>query len=348
MGTLELAVVGLTGSGVGAVLGVPLVWRAARRSRDSRLVLIGTGLLGLSVVAAIISARLLGLLPATPGVNHSINLVGLCSYPFLYLYVRADAGRPLTARQGWWLWLPGALYAVFIAALAAAGADTRVPFLWLLPVMLAFTGLCAWAARWRDVPSGDPTVLSGRWIVVFFAVLNLAQIVRMLFGNVPLVPALIPAVVTAGFMGLVGLIAWRTVEQATPPRAPDSDARYSKSTIDRASAERLLAAIDRALSVDRLFADPDLTLSRLAAVVESTSHHVSEVLNRHGRVTFHDLLSRRRVEDVKAQLLEPANAKYTIEGIGASAGFGSRSALYGAFRRLEGMTPTEFRRRHSS
>jgi methylphosphotriester-DNA--protein-cysteine methyltransferase len=70
---------------------------------------------------------------------------------------------------------------------------------------------------------------------------------------------------------------------------------------------------------------------------------VSEVLNLHAKIGFHELVSRHRVADVKAQLLDPAADRFTIEGIGAAAGFGSRSAMYAAFRRIEGMTPTEFR-----
>jgi AraC-like DNA-binding protein len=114
--------------------------------------------------------------------------------------------------------------------------------------------------------------------------------------------------------------------------------------MDRESAELLLARVDRALAADRLFARPDLTLGRLATAVNSTPHQVSEVLNRFGSVTFHELLAHRRVADVKAQLLDPANDNFTIEGIGAAAGFRSRSALYSAFRKIEGMTPKEWRK----
>jgi hypothetical protein len=67
-----------------------MVWPFSRRPIDMRL--IGAGLLGLSLVAAIISARVVGLLPATTAVNHVLNLVGLVSYPFLYFYIRQDAG----------------------------------------------------------------------------------------------------------------------------------------------------------------------------------------------------------------------------------------------------------------
>jgi AraC-like DNA-binding protein len=72
---------------------------------------------------------------------------------------------------------------------------------------------------------------------------------------------------------------------------------------------------------------------------------VSEVINRYAGMSFHDLLTRRRVADVKVQLLDPANDRFTIEGIGAASGFGSRSAMYAAFRRVEGITPKEFRDR---
>jgi hypothetical protein len=34
---------------------------------------------------------------------------------------------------------------------------------------------------------------TGAWIVIFLAILNLSQIVRMLFGGVVLVPAIVPA-----------------------------------------------------------------------------------------------------------------------------------------------------------
>jgi AraC-like DNA-binding protein len=105
----------------------------------------------------------------------------------------------------------------------------------------------------------------------------------------------------------------------------------------------LLARVEEALSLNRLFADAGLTLGRLADGVGCTPHQLSEVLNRYANISFHELLNRRRVADVKVQLLDPSADRYTIEGIGASAGFGSRSALYAAFRRLEGMTPAEFR-----
>ena len=339
IGTVEFAVVGLTGSGIGTALGVPMVWPGANRPLATRLM--GGWLLALSAVAAVISARVIGLLPASAAVEHTINLLGFCAYPLLYLYIGEQARPTARFNDAWWLWLPAVAYIALLSVRSALGLNTRVAFVWILPVLLGFTALCASRLRIQNRPA--PGIVPAAWIVAFLVVLNVAQIVRMVFGHIEPVPALVPLTATAGFVSLVALVMWRTVE---PPAVVDvrlPRQRYEKSGLDHDAATVLLARVEVALSANRLFADPGLTLGRLAAAVDCTPHQLSEVLNRYASVTFHELLNRRRVADVKVQLLDPSADRYTIEGIGASAGFGSRSALYAAFRRLEGMTPAEFR-----
>lgn len=335
MGTLELAVVGLAGSGVGTALGLPMVWPRPRTPIDVRLM--GGWLLSMSLVAAIISARVLGYLPSTPGVNHVVNLVGLGSFPLLYLYVRQQTHPGLHTISPAWLWTPAALYALVWIVRSALGVNTRVPFQWMLPVVLGFTAACALQLRHRVGPSNAIVPATG--VVALLVLLNVAQVVRMLFGHIDPIPALVPLVVTAELVALVGVVAVRSIQG--PPVA--SPPRYDKSSLEEDAARALLSRVNTALSTDRLFANSDLTLGRLAQAVDCTPHQLSEALNRFAGMTFHDLLSRQRVADVKLQLLDPASDRFTIEGIGASAGFGSRSALYTAFRRLEGITPAEVR-----
>jgi len=343
MGTVELAMVGLAGSGVGTALAVPMVWPPRRAHRATEVRLMGWWLLAGSGLAALISARLLGLVPRTAAIEHAVNLIGLSAFPLLYLYVRELTGRPARIASAWWLWVPAGLYAAVLMARSALDTTTRVPFAWILPVALGCTALCAFAA-FRGRAEERPGIVSARWIVGSMAALNVAQVVRMQFGEVAPIPALVPVVMAGIFLVMVGLVA-RSALESPPAGGPDSSRpRYERSGLDEQAAARLFAGIERALSADRLFADPDLTLGRLAAAAGATPHQVSEALSRHER-TFHGLLSRRRVEDVKLQLFDPSADRFTIEGIGASAGFGSRSALYAAFRRLEGMTPAEFRAR---
>jgi AraC-like DNA-binding protein len=350
MGVQELAVVGLAGSGIGAVLGLPMAWPSGRRSADVRL--LGVATILLSAIAGLISARVAGLVPVSGLPEHAGNLLGLTALPLVVIYTRQATGATPLFRGVSLLWAPAIAYFAFLCAGTAIGSDTRVPFSRLLPVVLGFTAACAVQLWRRPAPRSSAMVPPG-WIVGFLAVVNVAQIVRMNFGHVELVRAVVPLVMSCGFVAMVAFVAWRSAaaRAESPAIAPASVAamdkavapRYEKSGLDEAVAPELLERIDRALAHERLFARADLTLADLARAAGSTPHQVSEALNRYAVVSFHELLNRRRVEDVKAQLVDPSNDRFTIEGIGASAGFGSRSALYAAFRRIEGMTPAAYR-----
>ena len=340
MGTHELAFVGLAGSSVGTVLSMPMVWPRARRSLDVRL--LGAAVLLMSAIAALISARLAGLVPASTAVEHAINFLGFCAFPVLVLYARNATDVAIALRAVAWWWAPAIGYLLVAGIRVVVEADSRVPFVWLLPFALGCTAFSI-ATLWGRGDAWRRGVVPAGWVVSFVLVLNVAQIIRMEFGYISLVRAVVPLVLSTGFLAIAGYAAWRTVAATTAVETHVASPRYERSGLEESVAPNLVARIDQALTHDRLFARADLTLAQLAAAVGATPHQVSEALNRYAGVSFHDLINRRRVEDVKVQLLDPASEAFTIEGIGASAGFGSRSALYAAFRRFEGMTPSAFR-----
>lgn len=340
MGAHELAFVGLAGSSLGTALGMPMVWPRGERSLDVRL--LGASVLLMAAIAALISARLAGLVPASTAVEHAINGLGLCTFPLLVLYTRYVCDASATLRRAAWWWLPAASYVAIVGGRALIGLETRVPFAYMLPIVLAFTTASLVILATRS-DRRRTAVVPAEWVVTFAVIVNAAQIARMEFSHIAVIRAVVPLALSTGFIAMAAFAAWRTVAATSGVTVASAAPRYERSRLEEAVASDLLARIDQALTRDRLFARADLTLADLAAAVGATPHQVSEVLNRYADVSFHDLINRRRVEDVKAQLRDPASDGFTIEGIGASAGFGSRSALYAAFRRFEHTTPTAFR-----
>ena len=342
MGTYELAFVALAGSGVGTALGLPMAWPRSDRPLDVRL--LGAAVLLMSAIAMLISARLAGLAPASAATEHAINLIGLGTFPLLLVYARQAVSATITPADAAW-WLPAAGYAAMIAGRSAFGVDTRIAFVWLAPIACGFTVASA-MTLWRGRRRRRTVVVPPEWVVGFIAVLNAAQLIRMEFGHVAPVRAIVPLVMSFGFAAMAGFAAWSASAKATVDKRAlpiAGPARYRRSGLDETTARALLARIDHALSRDRLYARIDLTLAHLASSISATPHQVSEALNRYAGASFTDVITRMRVDDVKAQLRDPVNDLFTIEGIGLSAGFGSRSALYTAFKRFEGVTPTQFR-----
>jgi AraC-like DNA-binding protein len=345
MGAHELAFVGLAGSGLGTALSLPMAWPRSGRPTDVRL--LGFSVLLTSMAAALISARLAGLAPSSAATEHTINLLGLSAFPMIVLYARYAAGAPLTPAHAAW-WIPAAGYAAVIGVRAVVDDTTRVPFVWLAPLVCCFT-IAAAITLWRHRDRRRDLVLPAESLVAFVAVLNVAQLARMEFGHIAVIRAIVPIVMSLGFVAIAAFATWSTFAKATADKsalaAAPAGGRYERSGLDERSARQLLARIGDVLEHDRLYTRVDLTLAHLAAAVNATPHQVSEALNRYAGSSFADVITRRRVEDVKAQLRDPVNDLFTIEGIGLSAGFGSRSALYTAFKRLERITPTQFRGR---
>lgn len=333
------AAAGLAGSTVGAAVAVPLL--GPFEARSTRVRVLGGILLGLALFAGLISARVLGIVSDLPAIDHLVNLVGLLTAPLAVVYVAEEA----ELRRRAWLWIPALAYLLGTLARVAFAADTGVPFIAILPVVLGFTAL-AIAFR-RSCPrarSDAATLISRDAVIGCLIVMNAAQIARWLFRGSPGTRALLPLVVTA----LVIAVSWKLAQKLpglTPLAAGPPLPKYEHSGLDAAHAREILDAALAALASNRRFADPALTLRSLAEAAHTTPHRLSEALNLHGGRSFNDLLNQTRVDDAKAQLLDPANDQFTIEGIAQASGFKSRSAFYTTFRRLEGATPAEFRSR---
>jgi AraC-like DNA-binding protein len=91
---------------------------------------------------------------------------------------------------------------------------------------------------------------------------------------------------------------------------------------------------------DRLYLDPNLSLTKLARHVRVASNHVSQTLNEALEETFFDYVNRWRIE---AALPHIAEGKETVLTIALDVGFNTRSTFYTAFKRVTGMTPRAYR-----
>lgn len=128
-----------------------------------------------------------------------------------------------------------------------------------------------------------------------------------------------------------------------PPtrEAPDiSVQKYRKSALNEADAARIVERLEQAMQDDRLYLDPNLSLTKLARHVRVASNHVSQTLNEAMNETFFDYVNRWRIE---AALPHIVKGQETVLTIALDVGFNTRSTFYTAFKRVTGMTPRAYR-----
>jgi len=133
----------------------------------------------------------------------------------------------------------------------------------------------------------------------------------------------------------------------TPP--PDtagdrSGPRYARSGLDRAQLPGMRARLEELMNVEKPWLENDLTLSELAGRAGQSPHHLSQLLNDEIGVSFFDYVNRRRVDEVRRCLADPAYADQTIMDIALASGFNSKASFNAVFKEMTGTTPSAYRR----
>jgi len=95
---------------------------------------------------------------------------------------------------------------------------------------------------------------------------------------------------------------------------------------------------------DDIFLDPGLNLSKMAALLNKPAYLVSRAINGQFRSTFPELLSKRRIARAEKLLLSAEGRNLTIEAIAYDSGFTTLSAFYAAFKKVNGITPAQYRK----
>ncbi len=97
---------------------------------------------------------------------------------------------------------------------------------------------------------------------------------------------------------------------------------------------------------DKLYLEPDLSLSKLSKRVGRNTQMISSVINQYAGRNFNDFINYYRIQNAKASLVNDESEKYTISSIAFDMGFSSLSSFNGAFKKFEGMTPSAYRKKH--
>jgi len=120
--------------------------------------------------------------------------------------------------------------------------------------------------------------------------------------------------------------------------------KYAKSGLNAAQIEELKCRLESTMQTEKAFLRSDLTLPKLAAAVDCSVNHLSQVINSGFGMSFFRYLNQHRIEYAKTLLSEYGGHNGAILNVAFAAGFNSNSAFYAAFKKYIGQTPAQFRR----
>jgi AraC-like DNA-binding protein len=112
-----------------------------------------------------------------------------------------------------------------------------------------------------------------------------------------------------------------------------------KKQVDEVLKTKLLAFME----TDKPYLDAELTLSGLAQKLNISRGKLSELINEGIGSNFYDFVNYYRVEEVKKLMTDPSKKNYNLLGLAMDAGFKSKSTFNLIFKRVTGLTPTEYK-----
>lgn len=222
-------------------------------------------------------------------------------------------------------------------------------------VVLTLTALgFAVLAVWQTVANWRADLVEPRRRLRVFIVAATASYIGLnaaanLLGAYSVAPVLSSVIAAGGLAVIAGAIAWSLLgvgpgEALFPAAAPV--AAPVPQPVPDGGDQRLTAALERAMTVDRAYRQEALTIGDLAERLGIPEYRLRRLINQGlGHRNFNSFLNGYRLAEAKAALADPAQAAVPILTIALDAGFGSLGPFNRAFKAETGATPTEYRRK---
>ncbi|MCZ6828989.1 MAG: AraC family transcriptional regulator [Gammaproteobacteria bacterium] len=136
-------------------------------------------------------------------------------------------------------------------------------------------------------------------------------------------------------------------DSVDPVRVSSSEqasTKYARSGLGNQQMEKYKSQLVALMHTEKMYLRSDLTLPKLAVLVNCSVNHLSQVLNAGFGMSFFDFMNSYRIEDAKRILGGEQTGSHAILDIPFAVGFNTNSAFYSAFKKSTGQTPAQYRR----
>ena len=116
--------------------------------------------------------------------------------------------------------------------------------------------------------------------------------------------------------------------------------------INHAEMEKLFLRVDELMKTEKPYLSQDMRLSDLSTAMGVSNAILSNMFKYYLELGYYDYVNGYRLKEFKRYLEEKAYKQYTIIALSEKCGF-KKSSFFTTFRKMEGMTPTEYLQKHT-
>jgi AraC-like DNA-binding protein len=276
-----------------------------------------------------------------PGIFENIGFAANAFItPLLYLYLKAYLFRDAPFRRIDMIHLvPGILIILLSPFITSEFWLHRHGYEGLLYLMVAYLPVCIYLL-YRHF--GKLSAHERMWLVSLVAGITLvwaAYAANFLLGLVSYITAPVIFSFVMYVLSFIGLRQNNIFIRET---------KYKNSLLANEEASKYVSRLNQLMTDTKAYKEPDLTLPKVAKLMNVPPHQLSQVINEHMGQSFSDYINQQRIIDSKQMLSDPACINQKIAAIAYDNGFNTLSAFNAAFRKFTQMTPSEYRKKFTS
>ncbi len=121
--------------------------------------------------------------------------------------------------------------------------------------------------------------------------------------------------------------------------------KYKNSGLTDNARNEVAQALSDLMQREKLYRESELKLETLAQKLGVERHYVSQVINQNFGVNFFEYINLLRIEEAKNLLLSSDTNILNIIEVAYQVGYNTKNTFNTAFRRIVGVTPSEFRKK---
>lgn len=135
-----------------------------------------------------------------------------------------------------------------------------------------------------------------------------------------------------------------TIRMEAQDAIPEEVAKYQQLKMSDEECADLVSRMRVYLETERAFTNAELKRTDLAKVLHVPAVKLSYVFSMYLKENYYEYINRYRLDAFKQLIDEGAYKRFTLTSLSEQCGF-KKSSFFSTFRKVEGMTPTEYLKR---
>jgi TolB-like protein/AraC-like DNA-binding protein/Tfp pilus assembly protein PilF len=127
-----------------------------------------------------------------------------------------------------------------------------------------------------------------------------------------------------------------------PSEQIESRKKYKRSGLTSEHSRDIVKKLDKAIRNQKLFLNPQLTLSDLAEAIDESTNTVSQALNENLGKNYYEYINSFRLDNFIEMYKDPRYNQFTMLAVAYESGFNSKSTFNAYFKKSMGKSPREY------